>query len=87
MQSVATKWAECLKVQAFLFRLTKYVGQDITLICYMSAIPAPIMVIDKVGGLSTDDRRKIFTQLPEDNPENKYAVGLTISDLKVCDHF
>jgi len=43
------------------------------------------MVIEKVGGgLSADNiRKKTFTQLPEENSENKYAIGMTISDLKV----
>jgi hypothetical protein len=55
--------------------------------CTVDAFPAPVMSMGRIGGYLThsDDRIKMVTQSPQDNAENKYAVGMTIDDLKLED--
>ena len=68
-------------------RIVKYVGQDLTVMCTVDALPTPVMSMGRIGGYLTasGDRIKMITQNPTDNPENKYAVGMTITELQVDD--
>jgi hypothetical protein len=65
----------------------KYVGQDLTVMCTVDALPAPVMSMGRIGGYLTTsgDRIKMITQTPSENPENKYAVGMSIAELQIED--
>ena len=69
--------------------MVRYVGQELTVMCTIDALPAPVMSIGRVGGSGetslTEDRVKMATQMPQDNAEGKFAVVMTISDLKMED--
>ena len=47
-------------------RIVKYVGQELTVMCSVDALPAPVMSMGRIGGYLTseDDRIKMITQSP-----------------------